>query len=116
MATSFGQWLKQRRMAAGVSQEELGARVACAGETIRKFEADTRRPSRPILELLASVFQITSDEREAFIAFARLAPGPRGGAVTLSQDDPAPWRALRARHTNLPVPPTELIGREREVA
>src|SRR5690348_13682767 len=115
MATSFGQWLKRRRTAAGLRQDELGARVACSWETIRKIEADTRHPSRQILELMAAVFNIPPDEREAFIAFARLPPGAPSAAGP-ADDDPAPWRALRAQRTNLPVPTTELIGREREVA
>src|SRR5262249_23504277 len=43
-------------------------------------------------------------------------PASPSSAADPTDDDPAPWRALRARRTNLPVPPTELIGREHEVA
>jgi non-specific serine/threonine protein kinase len=117
MATSFGQWLKRRRIAVGLSQEELGRHIACAGETVRKFEANTRRPSRPVLNLLAEVFNIPVDEREVFIAFARLPPGVQDGEATRgTEDDPAPWRIWWVQRNNLPIPPTELIGREREVA
>src|SRR5687768_12242117 len=48
--SSFGRWLQRRRKALDLTQEELAQRVACAAETIRKIEADVRRPSRQIAE------------------------------------------------------------------
>lgn len=51
--SSFGQWVKQRRKALDMTQEELARRVGCAVITILKVEAGQRRPSTQIAELLA---------------------------------------------------------------
>jgi predicted ATPase/transcriptional regulator with XRE-family HTH domain len=117
MATSFGRWLKQRRTAVGLSQDEFGTRVAASGETIRKFEADTRRPSAQVASLIAEFFNIPHNEREAFVTFARLpiASVPHSSDAGV-EDTSAPWRSQRSRLTNLPGPSTSLIGREHEVA
>ena len=50
MEHSFGHWLQRRRKALDLTQEELARRVGCAAETLRKIEADARRPSRQIAE------------------------------------------------------------------
>ena len=46
-------WLKACRKAHDLTQGELGRRVGCAAETVRKVEAGRRRPSRQLVELLA---------------------------------------------------------------
>src|SRR3954470_8637570 len=45
---SFGQWLRQRRKALDLTQEDLAQLVGCSAETIRKYEADKRRPSKQL--------------------------------------------------------------------
>src|SRR6266542_5765567 len=78
---SFGHWLAQRRKALDLTQAELADQVGCAVITIRKIEQDVRRPSKQIAESLADVLAISSDDRSAFLAFARRptvsAPIPR---------------------------------------
>jgi transcriptional regulator with XRE-family HTH domain len=51
--TSFGLWLKERRRLLDLTQTDLANGVGCSVVTIRKIEADERRPSRQIAELLA---------------------------------------------------------------
>jgi class 3 adenylate cyclase len=68
---SLGQWIKRRRKAHDLTQDELAQRVGCSLETIRKIEADTRRPSRHIAERLADHLELTPDERAAFLQAAR---------------------------------------------
>src|SRR5262245_15041281 len=51
--TSFGLWLRRRRKALDLTQDALAARVGCSVATIRKIEADERRPSHQIAEILA---------------------------------------------------------------
>ena len=117
--TPFGQWLKERRKALDITQEDLAERIGCARETIKKIEQGDRRPSRQIAELLARYFQIPEDEWEAFTHFTRSAPaGAPGESGSVSDDEKsaAPWREQRRHHTNLPIPPTVLLGRGREVA
>src|SRR5687768_9820179 len=69
--TSFGRWLQRRRKALDLTQEELAQRVGCAAETLRKIEADVRRPSRQIAERLAEALEIPKADRVAFIKAAR---------------------------------------------
>src|SRR5919109_1479544 len=68
---SLGQWIKRRRKARDLTQDELAQRVGCSLETIRKIEADARRPSRQIAERLADQLGLAADERVAFLRAAR---------------------------------------------
>jgi tetratricopeptide (TPR) repeat protein/transcriptional regulator with XRE-family HTH domain len=68
---SFGYWLRRRRKALDLTQEALGQRVFCSGFTIRKIEADERRPSRRLAERLAASLSIPEDELRDFLDAAR---------------------------------------------
>src|SRR5262245_31011339 len=69
--TSFGYWVRRRRKALDLTQAELAQRVGCADVTIRRIEADERRPSRQVAERLAECLAIPSVERAAFLSAAR---------------------------------------------
>src|SRR5512134_681764 len=101
---SFGQWLKQRRKALDLTREDLAGRIGCAAVTLNKIEADLRRPSRQIAELLAEHLNIPPDERAAFVQFARAE----------AAESAAPWGTPYQPPTNIPVPPTPLIGRDED--
>jgi predicted ATPase/transcriptional regulator with XRE-family HTH domain len=110
MPTSFGYWVRRRRKALDLTQAELARRVGAADVTIQKIEAEERRPSSQIAELLAEQLDIPPAERSSFLQRAR---------GELASDLPAdfpPLRTLERRHTNLPAQPTALIGREQELA
>ena len=68
---SFGYWLRRRRKALDLTQEALAQRVCCSGFTIRKIEADERRPSRRLAERLAASLAIPEEERRDFLDAAR---------------------------------------------
>src|SRR5262245_9581974 len=68
---SFGRWLSARRHLLDLTQDELARRVGCSIVTIRKLEADERRPSKQIAERLATSLSIPEAERAAFLTFAR---------------------------------------------
>src|SRR5690349_450414 len=68
---TFGQWLRQHRKVLDFTQEGLAERIACSYIAIHKIEAGERRPSRQVAYLLADLFDVPAEEREAFIAFAR---------------------------------------------
>jgi tetratricopeptide (TPR) repeat protein/DNA-binding XRE family transcriptional regulator len=68
---SFGYWLKRRRKALDLTQDALAQRVFCSGFTIRKIEADERRPSRWLAERLATALSIPEGERRDFLDAAR---------------------------------------------
>jgi len=60
---SFGEWLKRQRTAAGLTQKQLAEQVNCSMITLRKIEAEERRPSAQIVEQLAEIFNIPREER-----------------------------------------------------
>ena len=68
---SFGEWLKRQRKASGLTQEQLAQQVSCSTITLRKIEAEERRPSAQMVEQLAEIFNIPPKERTAFLHFAR---------------------------------------------
>lgn len=85
---SFGYWLRRRRKAMDLTQEALALRVFCSGFTIRKIEADERRPSRRLAERLAAALAIPAAEQRAFLDAARAVY-----AASLPRLDPAPLAA-----------------------
>jgi predicted ATPase/transcriptional regulator with XRE-family HTH domain len=106
---SLGGWLQQRRKALDLTQEALAQRVGCSVATIRKIEADERRPSRQIAELLAQALDIPSADRPAFIKVAR-------GERATDRLAAVPSLTPPHRSNYLPIPPTPLVGREPELA
>jgi tetratricopeptide (TPR) repeat protein/transcriptional regulator with XRE-family HTH domain len=70
---SFGYWLRRRRKALDLTQGALAQRVFCSAFSIRKIEADERRPSRALAERLAKSLAIPDAERRQFLAAARAA-------------------------------------------
>ena len=68
---SFGQWLSRSRKSMGLTQRELAERVNCATITVRKIEAEQRRPSLQVIERLAHVLNVPNNEYGAFVHFAR---------------------------------------------
>jgi len=54
----FGEWLKRRRKAQGLTQEQLASQVNCSTSALRKIEAGERRASVQMAELFAEVFNI----------------------------------------------------------
>jgi predicted ATPase/class 3 adenylate cyclase len=69
--TSFGYWLRRRRKALDLTQDELARQVGCAVGTIKKLEGDERRPSKQLAERLADLLAIPPDERVTFLKTAR---------------------------------------------
>ena len=124
-ASTFGRWLKQRRRTLDLTQEALAARVGCATDTIRKFEAETRRPSRPIAERLADALELPAAERATFLGRAREQPGqaatPRDvadaqvAAASAAAPRPRPAEVVPLLKTKLyvPRPRADLVPRPR---
>ncbi len=95
---SFGYWLRRRRRALDLTQEALAKRVSCSGFSIRKIEADERRPSRRLAERLAETLAIPDDERRDFLDAARAIR--RGGGLRV---DAAPLDGDAPLGSNAPV-------------
>ncbi|MCC7450862.1 MAG: tetratricopeptide repeat protein [Anaerolineae bacterium] len=101
---SFGKWLRQRRRALDLTQADLANQVGCSTMTIRKIEADERRPSKQIAAHMADVLAIDADHRAAFMTFARQPPHPVPALPVQQRDVP--------RFHNLPLYPSLFVGRE----
>lgn len=104
----FGLWLKKRRKALDLTQSALADRVGCSLATIEKIESEERRPSTQIAELLADALEIPTNERETFLRIARRLKSDVG----LASVSPILSPPVK---TNVPIPPTPLIGRESEL-
>jgi predicted ATPase/transcriptional regulator with XRE-family HTH domain len=132
-AASFGHWIRQRRRGLDLTQEELAVRAGCSVSAIRKIEADERRPSRQVAELLAEVLQIPNTDRPAFLKIARIELAYDHLDAIHPPDAPAPSLPLspagdadaaaalqngngRPQVRSLPTPLTPLVGRTAEVA
>jgi predicted ATPase/transcriptional regulator with XRE-family HTH domain len=118
---SFGAWLQRRRKALDLTQEALAQRVACSVATIRKIEADERRPSRQVADLLAEVLAIPAGDRAQFLRIARgelrverLGTMPPVPPTPLPE--PVKETITPSSRPALPLPPTPLVGRNTELA
>src|SRR5262245_6802164 len=70
-SASFGYWVRRRRKALDLTQEDLAQRVGCAVDTIRKIESGARRPSRQVAERLSDQLDVPAETRAAFLQAAR---------------------------------------------
>ncbi len=116
---SFGQWVRQRRQALHLTQQQLGALSGCAAETIRKIESDLRSPSPKVALLIAQALQLRPTVHMAFVRWAR------GDIVHMPAllSDNAPRVALSYGDSlvesvadNLPIATSSLVGRDGELS
>jgi predicted ATPase/DNA-binding XRE family transcriptional regulator len=101
---AFGPLLRERRRAAGLTQDELARASGVGVRTLRDLEQGrAARPQRSTVDLLATALGLTGPEREEFEAAARGRRAPGGRPETTPRPIALP-----------PVP--ELIGRDAELA
>jgi predicted ATPase/transcriptional regulator with XRE-family HTH domain len=111
---SFGAWLRQRRKALDLTQEELAAQVGCSTVTIRRIEADARRPSKQLAGRLAACLDLAITARDTFVRAARGQIAPDRLAPSAQPYRP-PIISLDLPRSNLPAQLSPLIGRGAEV-
>ena len=87
-ATTFGQWLKQRRKVLGLTQKELAQQAGCAEVTLRKIEAGDLHPSAPLAASLAKAVGAADADLPGIVTFARSAGDELHRAGTLEQAAP----------------------------
>lgn len=108
-SVSFGYFVKRRRKALDLTQEDLARRVGCAVVTLRKIEADERHPSRQMAKRLAQCLELSEAEAPVFIAKAM-------GLQTTEAVKLLPEIARSLPSSHLPVPMNHLIGRTDELS
>jgi len=128
----FGEWLKQRRKALDLTQEELSKRAGCSVFALRKIESGERRPSKQLAGLLATALEISEEEQQTFIRVARgdlnlerlRTSKPDASPPSISdflvqhqtQEYARPHLDPEPASHHLPLPPTPLLGRDTELA
>ena len=105
---SFGAWVRRRRVTLDLTQAELARRVACAPITVRKIEADERRPSKVMAERLAEALALEGESADRFVAAARAVVSPARLTTPAAGDVFGPGG-------DLPAPPHHIVGREAEI-
>lgn len=111
MAT-FGEWLHEQRSLRKLTREAFATRVGCSVSALRKIEYGERRPSAQIAELMANCLDVPSEERSTFVRVAR---GELSVARLVPESRPVATTNVSPPKTHLPIFPTPLIGREREL-
>ena len=84
----------------------MARQVGCSAITLRKLEAEERRPSKQIAERLAEVLNVAPDERPAFLRFAR--GDPFATPADFSTADQSPPQ--QAPQHNLPDHPPAQVN------
>src|SRR3712207_2646118 len=93
--------LRKLRDAAGLTQEELASGAGLSAKNISDLERGARKHPYPhTVRSLADALKLSEEERAALFA----AVPKRGGKARAADFEPT-----------LPVPPTPLVGREREL-
>lgn len=104
--SSFAATLRRLREAAGLTQEELAERAGLTAQAVSLLERGVRqRPHPHTVRALAEALDLSEMQRAYLFASV-----PKRGARAAQEASPAPIPA-----PTLPVPPTPLIGREREL-
>lgn len=109
---TFGEWLRGQRTARKLTREEFAQRVGCSVSALRKMEMGERRPSAQIAELMANCLDISPEERSTFVRVAR---GELSVDRLHREEKPVIPPDISFPKPNLPVFPTPLIGRERDL-
>ncbi len=109
--STFGETLRRYRSSAGLSQEGLAERAGLSVRGISDLERGARTfPRLETVRMLADALELDERDRALLLGAARPELAPK---------EPAATRAVRPERTitprPLPIPPTRLVGREREI-
>ncbi|ROO86604.1 putative ATPase [Actinocorallia herbida] len=108
-AGAFAAHLRRFRQAAALSQEELAERAGLTAKAVGSLErGERRRPYPTTVRALADALGLADEDRRI------LAEAAQGGSPPPAP--PEPRAAPVIGRTAFPVPPTPILGRDRELA
>ncbi len=113
---AFGVLLRQQRLVAGLTQEELAERAGMGRRSIQHLERGEVQPQRVTAHRLAVALALTGEQRARFEALGGASPRQRSsseGSDTARTPERDPEGIVRH---NLPLQLTSFVGRERELA
>jgi predicted ATPase/transcriptional regulator with XRE-family HTH domain len=121
-AIDFGRLLRERRLAASLTQEALAERAGLGVRSIQALERGESKPLQDTLRRLTAALDLTAEDRVLVTAAAGPTPrrrNPSTSGLAASPSDreavpPAP--APVYRFADLPLPISSFVGREREMA
>ncbi|MGE0539197.1 MAG: helix-turn-helix domain-containing protein [Dehalococcoidia bacterium] len=96
MPSHWNQLLRQQRVAAGLSREQLAARAGVSRDTVVAYELGRRPPTRTTLVRLAGAASPTTAEANRIVAAAGFHPEPDADLAVLHQRRPAPTSLAEA--------------------
>lgn len=117
MELTFAAWLKRRRRALDLTQNDLAQRAFCSINTIRKIEAGELAPSKALALEIARALAAPEQGHEAFVRFARdpSATAPENGFTETRGDLPTePFSTAVSIRFHPPASLATAIGRERD--
>jgi non-specific serine/threonine protein kinase len=107
---TFGDLLRQHRLAAGLTQEALAERAGLSVHGIQKLERGVTRPYRDTVQRLMRALQLSGEDEAVFRTLAQPTAHHRPGSTSASASDVSPVAS------DLPVALTSFIGREADIA
>jgi predicted ATPase/transcriptional regulator with XRE-family HTH domain len=116
--SEFAQTIREARVRAGLSQEELAERAGVSTRAVSDMERGLRRNPRPeTLRLIAEALALGPEDRARFFASAHAVPDDLARSNPRERSDSgALAMAVTVPSRPLPQPLDALIGREREIA
>src|SRR6476620_258254 len=101
---TFAEALRRFRIAAALSQEALAAKAGLSARAISDLERGVKtRPYLETVRMLADALKLSPADREILVAASRPERGPARPDLPI------------ITRPELPIPPTSLIGRAREI-
>jgi predicted ATPase/DNA-binding XRE family transcriptional regulator len=110
VAASFGELLRQHRLAQGLTQDALAERAGLSAHGIQKLERGSTRPYRETAERLSRALELTGQDKTQFKEAARPTPRRRMSAASGTQSI-----GSSLQH-NIPLQTTRFIGRQDDLA
>lgn len=110
---SFGEWLRRRRSGSGLTQTKFARQLGCAPISLRKIEAEDRRPSTELALRIAEVLCVPENRRDAFVRYAR---GEVLAGSYVNGSHHHDGIKIETRQSRLPQAPYEVLGRDEPLA